>query len=97
MILQSKRSSSHQIDMTSGPLFVNILRFMMPLILTNLLQQFYHAADIMIVGLSAEADAVGAVGSTGPFLTLINNLFIGFSVGANVGVPPLPLSFVLPL
>ena len=72
--------------MTTGPIFPKILAFIFPLILTNLLQQLYNAADIIIVGLSTEPDAVGAVGSPTAFLTLISNLFIGFSVGANVVV-----------
>jgi F-type H+-transporting ATPase subunit b len=38
----------------------------------------------MIVGLSDAPDAVGAVGSTGTYLGLIRNIFIGFSVGASV-------------
>jgi putative MATE family efflux protein len=79
-----QRTARNRIDMTRGPLMRGILLFILPLILTNLLQQFYHAADLMIVGLSSEPDAVGAVGSTGTFLGLITNLFIGFSVGSNV-------------
>ena len=79
-----QRTARNRIDMTKGPLMRSILVFILPLILTNLLQQFYHAADLMIVGLSSEPDAVGAVGSTGTFLGLITNLFIGFSVGSNV-------------
>ena len=75
-----------RIDMTAGPLFPSIIKFILPLIATNLLQQVYHAADIMVVGLSPEADAVGAVGATGSFLALMRNLFLGFSVGANVVV-----------
>ena len=70
------RTKENKIDMTTGPMFVNIIRFMMPLILTNLLQHFYNAADMMIVELSSEPDAVGAVGSTSTFLSLITNLFI---------------------
>lgn len=86
MLSQGKQSGRNRIDMTQGPMFVNILRFILPLIVTNLLQHFYHAADIMIVELSSEPDAMGAVGSVGSFLTLMVNLFIGFSVGANVVV-----------
>ena len=76
----------HQIDMTTGSLFPKILRFMLPLIATNLLQQLYNAADIMIVELSSEPNAVGAVGAPTSYISLIVNLFIGFSVGANVVV-----------
>ncbi|MBQ8310378.1 MAG: polysaccharide biosynthesis C-terminal domain-containing protein [Clostridia bacterium] len=85
-MIRTGKEPSHQTDMTVGPLLVNIVKFILPLIFTNLLQQFYHAADVMIVGLSSDPDAVGAVGSVGSYLALIRNLFIGFSVGANVVV-----------
>ncbi|MBQ8357387.1 MAG: MATE family efflux transporter [Clostridia bacterium] len=81
MELVKKRNG---IDMTNGPLLGKIVRFMLPLMLTNLLQVLYNAADMMVVGLSTQPDAVGAVGTTGSFVTLITNVFIGFSVGANV-------------
>lgn len=74
------------IDMTQGPLLRKILLFVLPLMATNLLQMFYNAADIMIAGLSSEPDAVGAVGSTGAFLSLVVNIFIGFSIGTDVVV-----------
>lgn len=74
------------IDMTTGPLFRKLLLFILPLMATNLLQMLYNAADIMIVGLSSEPDAVGAVGSGSPFQSLVVNLFIGFSLGTDVVV-----------
>ncbi len=73
-------------DLTEGALLPQVVLFILPLIATNLLQQCYHAADIMVAGLSSEPDAIGAVGSTGTFLALIRNLFLGFSAGANVVV-----------
>lgn len=72
--------------MTEGPLFGKILIFILPLMATNLLQTFYNAADMMIVGLSPEKDAVGAIGVTGAFINLIVNVFMGFATGANVMV-----------
>ena len=77
---------TNAIDMTTGPLFGKIVRFILPLIATNLLQMLYNATDIMVVGLSSNPDAVGAVGSTSAFLHLILNIFIGFSTGADVVV-----------
>ena len=70
--------------MTEGPVLLKIVRFMLPLMITNLLQVLYNAADMMVVELSGVENAVGAVGVTGSFVTLITNVFIGFSVGANV-------------
>ncbi len=80
------RTKRRDIDMTSGPIFGNILRFVLPLIFTNLLQMLYNATDMIVVGLSSEPDAVGAIGTTTAFASLIVSLFIGLSVGANVVV-----------
>ena len=60
--------------------------FVLPLMASNLLQTLYNAADMMVVGLSSEANAVGAIGTTGAFINMIINIFIGFSAGANVVV-----------
>ncbi len=72
------------IDMVHGPVLGKMISFVIPVILTNLLQVCYNAADMIIVGLSSEPNAVGAIGTTSPFTSLILNMFIGFSLGANV-------------
>ena len=72
--------------MTEGPLFGKILLFVLPLMATNLLQTLYTAADMIVVGLSSEPDAVGAIGLTSSFINLVVNVFIGFATGANVMV-----------
>ena len=72
------------LSMTAGPLFYKILLFVLPLMATNLLQTLYNAADMMVVGLSDEPNAVGAIGMTGAFINLVLNVFIGFATGANV-------------
>ena len=72
--------------MTEGSIFGKILIFVLPMMVTNLLQVAYNAADMMVVSLSHEANAVGAIGTTGSFVNLVLNLFIGFAVGANVTI-----------
>lgn len=79
-------SEKKKLDFTEGKVFFKILLFVLPIVATNLLQMLYNAADMMVVGLSDEVNAVGAVGVTGSFISLIVNVFIGFSVGANVVV-----------
>ncbi len=71
-------------NLTEGPIFGKLLMFCLPLIATNLLQVLYNAADMMIVSLSHEPGAVGAIGTTGAFVNLVVNVFIGFATGANV-------------
>ncbi|MBQ8295014.1 MAG: MATE family efflux transporter [Clostridia bacterium] len=74
------------VDFTEGRVFLKIIWFILPIVATNLLQMLYNAADMMVVSLSTEQNAVGAIGMTGSFIHLIVNVFIGFSVGANVVV-----------
>ena len=74
------------INMTEGKVFGKILLFALPLMVTNLLQMFYSAADMIIVSMSSEANAVGAIGMTGSFINLVVNVFTGFATGATVVV-----------
>ena len=67
--------------MTEGSIFRNILFFSAPLILGNLLQQTYNAADSIIVGNFVGSNALAAVGSS----TSLIYLLIAFSQGASVG------------
>ncbi|MBE6730842.1 MAG: MATE family efflux transporter [Ruminococcaceae bacterium] len=71
--------------MTNGPLLGKIIKFSIPLMLSGILQLFFNAADIIVVGNFAEDHtALAAVGSTGALINLIVNVFIGLSVGTNV-------------
>ncbi len=79
-------SSSKTIDMTEGSVFLKLVLFSIPLMITNLLQMLYNAADMMVVSLSHEPSAVGAIGMTGAFINLVINVFMGFATGANVMV-----------
>ena len=77
-------SRSYEIDMCHGPLFGKIIRFSIPLMLSGILQLLFNAADIIVVGRFVGPTALAAVGSTSSLINLLINLFIGFSVGANV-------------
>ena len=73
-------------DMCEGPLFVKIVRYTIPIILTGILQLLFNAADLIVVGRFCGSVSVAAVGATGSIINLITNLFIGLSVGAGVTV-----------
>ncbi len=79
-----KNTKNYEIDMCNGPLFGKILLFTLPLMLSGILQLFFNAADVIVVGRFAGNEALAAVGSTGSLTNLLVNLFIGLSVGANV-------------
>lgn len=73
-----------KIDMLSGSLFRKIMLFAMPLIASGVLQQSFNAIDIAIIGRFSTHQALAAVGSNGPVINILINLFIGVSIGANV-------------
>jgi len=78
------RGRRHDVDMTSGPLFPQLIRFSLPLMATSILQLLYNAADMVVIGQFASAQSLAAVSSTGALINLLTNLFVGFSLGANV-------------
>ncbi len=74
------------INMISGPIFPNIIRFTIPVILTGVLQLLFNAADLVVVGRYCGSISVAAVSATSALTNLIVNLFMGLSVGAGVAV-----------
>lgn len=74
------------IDMLSGNILGNIIRFTIPVILTGVLQLLFNAADLVVVGRFCGSNSVGAVGATSSLIHLIINVFIGVSMGAGVCV-----------
>lgn len=70
--------------MVNGGLFRKLIIFAIPLIASGILQQSFNAVDVAVVGRFASHQALAAVGSNGPVINLIVNLFIGISVGTNV-------------
>ncbi len=70
------------ISLTAGPLAPAIVRFSIPLMLSNVLQVLFNMSDIAVVGQFAGPEALGAVGST----TILVSLFTGFLIGMGSGV-----------
>ena len=73
-------------SLTEGPLFWNIIRYTIPIILTSVLQLLFNAADLVIVGRFCGSVSVAAVGATGSITHLLVNFFVGLSAGAGVTV-----------
>ena len=73
-------------DLTSGPLTIKIIKFIIPLMLTGISQLLYNAADSIVVGHYDGSSALAAVSSVGALINLLVNAFMGLSVGAAVVV-----------
>lgn len=81
MINTAKKDYS---NMVSGPTFLKMILFSVPVVLSGILQLLFNACDIIVVGNFAGDASLAAVGSTSSLINLFTNLFIGLSVGSNV-------------
>lgn len=70
--------------MLHGPLLGKIIVFALPVAASSILQQLFNSADIAVVGRFAGSQAMAAVGGNSSVTSLLINLFVGLSVGANV-------------
>ena len=68
--------------MTHGPVMKTILRFAIPMILGDLLQQCYNIADTLIVGRFLGAGALAAVGSAFSLMTFLTSILLGLAMGS---------------
>lgn len=69
-------------NLTQGNVTKNILLFAGPMILGNLLQQFYNIADTLIVGRFLGPNALAAVGSAYTLMTFLTSILIGMCMGS---------------
>ena len=73
-------------NMTEGSYVSLILRFALPIFISQVFQQLYSTADAFIVGKYLGTNAFAAVSSSGTLIMLLTSLFIGTAMGAGVAI-----------
>jgi putative MATE family efflux protein len=87
MSLASALFRKKEIQITEGKLLGNMIRYAIPIILTNILQLLYNSADMYVIGnFCDDPNAQGAIGCTGSLISLILGLFIGLGAGVCVSL-----------
>ena len=71
-----------QKQLTQGPVMSTMLRFAVPMILGDLLQQCYNIADTLIVGRFIGTNALAAVGSAFTLMTFLTSILLGLAMGS---------------
>ena len=76
----------NDVDFTEGKVTAKIIKFVIPIIITGLLQMLYNASDMIVVGNFSpnSTHAMGGVGSSSALITLIVGLVFGVSAGTSV-------------
>ena len=73
-----------ELDMTHGSIYKLMLRFTLPIFISQVFQQLYNTADTLIVGNYLGTEALAAVGSSGTLIFLMISFFEGMFMGAGV-------------
>lgn len=77
--------SKKDIKIIEGPILPNMIKYALPIMLTNILQLFYNSADMFVIGnFCDDKNALGAVGCTGALINMILGVFIGLGAGVAV-------------
>ena len=71
------------IDLTKGNISKGLWAFAIPLMLGNVMQQFYNLADTWVVGRFIGNTALAAVGSSYTLMTFLTSIIIGLSLGSS--------------
>ena len=74
----------YEINMTKGPLLPELLQFILPLMLSSMLQIAFNAADLIVVGRFGRPHSMAAVGANGAMINLIINVLMGLATGGGV-------------
>jgi len=71
-------------DFTTGSITKKITFFMLPILLSLVLQQLYGAVDVWVVGNFADSADISAVSNGYQFISIFINLVAGLSVGTTI-------------
>ncbi|MEF9840684.1 MAG: MATE family efflux transporter, partial [Lachnospiraceae bacterium] len=69
-------------DLTVGNERKVMLLFALPMIMGNILQQFYNIIDTIVVGKFIGAEALAAVGTSFPLMVFLTSVIIGLCMGS---------------
>ena len=73
--------SKKRVDLTEGSVWGAVLKFALPLMLGQLFQQLYNAADTYVAGNYISSDALAAVSASADISNMIVTFFNGLSTG----------------
>ena len=79
-----EKNTAQVLDMTTGNPYSLMLKFTMPLLLSQIFQQMYNTADAFIVGRYLGTNALAAVTSSGNLIFLLVSFFMGLAMGGGV-------------
>ena len=75
---------AHSIDLTSGPIWRQLVKFSAPLVVSNILQSMYNIVDMAVAGQFIGAESISAISNAGLVIGMITNIIVGLTTGGNI-------------
>ena len=79
-----REMSTYTHNLSQGNILKNIIRFSLPILLSNIVQSLYNVADMLIVGNFCGAAAMSGVNIGGQVTFILTNTVFGLCTGATV-------------
>lgn len=77
------RDKKMEQNLTTGSITGKLLLFAVPLMIGNVLQQFYNVVDTWVVGKYIGSEALAAVGSAYTLMTFLTSVILGLCMGSS--------------
>ena len=78
------KKSTKKIDMTEGSIIRNVILFAIPIVLGNVLQQFYTTVDTLVIGKFCDKTALAAIGTSSQPVEVLLCIFLGIGGGVSI-------------
>ena len=75
---------AHSLDLTSGSIWRQLIKFSAPLVISNVLQSMYNIVDMAVAGQFIGAESISAISNAGIIMNMITNIIIGLTTGGNI-------------
>lgn len=79
-----KKKPKTKIDMTNGSIMKLVVIFALPIIASNVLQQFYTIVDTLIIGNYCGATSIAAIGTSSQPIEVFMCVFMGIGGGVSI-------------
>jgi len=75
---------SRQNDLTQGVIWRQLVKYAVPLVLSNLLQAMYGTVDTIIAGRFVGSASISAISNSTQIMTILTSVMIGVTTGGNI-------------
>ena len=75
---------AHSLDLTSGTIWRQLVKFATPLVISNVLQSMYNIVDMIVAGQFIGAESISAISNAGIVINMITNIIVGLTTGGNI-------------